>query len=62
MAERNVENNNNWIPVDKRLPYSYCNVWLSFTNEYCSYVKQAIWDYDKFIWLNGKEVKDKPVA
>ena len=53
-----------WIPytVGGELPCNGQKVWLSFTNEIRSYVKQAWWIYDHFEWNNGKRVKDYPLA
>ena len=53
-----------WIPytTNCELPYNGQKVWLSFSNELCSYVKQAWWIYDHFEWNNGKRVKDYPLA
>lgn len=63
-ASTDCSTNNGWIPCSERLPEPECSrhVWLSFTNQYCSYTKEAIWEWDKFVWMNGKEVKDEPVA
>ena len=53
-----------WITYTEgnELPYNGQKVWISFTNEVCSYVKQAWWIYDHFEWDNGKRVKDYPTA
>lgn len=52
-----------WIPVSKRLPEdNIIRVWLSFTNQYASYVKSAFWNGSYFEHANGKKVKDKPTA
>lgn len=53
-----------WIPytTNCELPYNGQKVWISFSNEICSYVKQAWWIYDHFEWNNGKRVKDYPIA
>jgi len=52
-----------WIPCSERLPKEYNRyVWLSFTNQYCSYVQKAHWECGKFKWLNGRNIKDEPVA
>lgn len=53
-----------WIPytTNGELPCNGQKVWLSFTNEVCSYVKQAFWNCDHFEWDNGKRVKDYPTA
>ena len=67
MAERNVDKKD-WIPVDKRLPDKPQHVWVSFTNEYASYVKHVVWEYAgtahgmTFMWLNGRAIKNKPLA
>lgn len=56
--------NTNWIPyaTNEELPTNGQKVWLSFTNEYTSFVKSAYWIYDHFEWANGKKVKDFPSA
>ena len=53
-----------WIPytTNGELPCNGQKVWLSFSNEICSYVKQAWWIYDHFEWNNGQRVKDFPLA
>lgn len=52
-----------WIPVSERLPEdNIIRVWLSFTNQYASYVKSAFWNGSYFEHANGKKVKDKPTA
>ena len=58
------EYNNGWIPyvTNEELPTNGQKVWLSFTNEYTSFVKSAYWIYDHFEWANGKKVKDFPSA
>lgn len=51
-----------WIPVAEQLPENIIKVWLSFTNQYASYVKSAFWNGRCFEHTNGKKVKDKPTA
>lgn len=51
-----------WIPVAEQLPENNIKVWLSFTNQYASYVKSAFWNGNCFEHTNGKKVKDKPTA
>ena len=52
-----------WIPVSERLPGdNIIRVWISFTNQYGSYVKSAFWNGSYFEYANGKKVKDKPTA
>lgn len=51
-----------WIPVDERLPENNVKVWLSFTNQYTSYVKNAFWNGNYFEHTNGKKVKNNPTA
>ncbi len=52
-----------WISVSERLPEdNIIRVWLSFTNQYASYVKRAFWNGSYFEHANGKKVKDKPTA
>ena len=58
------EYNNGWIPCSERLPEKnkYIKVWLSFTNNICSFVKRAIWYGSHFEYENGKVVSDTPTA
>ena len=53
-----------WIPCSERLPKkgSYIKVQMSFSNHVSSYTKIAHWAEDKFVWDNGREIKDKPDA
>lgn len=53
-----------WIPCSERLPKKgrYIKVWVSFSNHVSSYTKIAHWADDKFVWDNGREIKDKPDA
>lgn len=46
----------------EQLPENIIKVWLSFTNQYASYVKSAFWNGRCFEHTNGKKVKDKPTA
>ena len=59
-----IEPYGTWIPCRERLPeYGRCfKVWASFSNQYASYTKRIHWDYDRFVWNNGREVKEMPDA
>ena len=59
-----IEPYGTWIPCSERLPeYGRCfKVWASFSNQYASYTKRIHWDYDRFVWNNGREVKEMPDA
>ena len=63
-GNRNAGIVNHWIPCSERLPEENktLKVWLSFTNNVCSYVKRAIWFNNRFEYENGKVVSDIPVA
>lgn len=56
--------NKGWTPCSEKLPQQneLMKVWLSFTNNICSYVKRAIWCYDHFEYDNGKIMSNNPVA
>ena len=57
-------NNNGWIPytTNGELPKEGQRVWLSFTNEVTSHVKDAWWQGKFFVWNNCHIVKDTPTA
>ena len=59
-----AERSKGWIPCSERLPEKneYIKVWLSFTNNICSFVKRAIWYGSHFEYENGKVVSDTPTA
>ena len=55
--------NNVWIPCSSGvIPKEGQRVWLSFTNEVTSYVKDAWWQGKFFVWNNCHIVKDTPMA